>query len=186
MTKPPSEAFLALSPTGFAILPTAPTHARLPRPGGDDDVATHTVLVEVAALHLAAFVTLHGPPPQALAYEAVRYGRPGELRPGYLITLQGRPCAGTAAWLAASASGLQADAGWSNPIVQEPGPLGFHHWWTATLQEAAEEAAGRLKRTGHIHHLRNLSAHVPGLPARLDPDSPVFNLLSPRTARLRG
>lgn len=184
-----AKTFNATPPTDIAILPAAPYRCDLPLSQGPHDVETHQVLTEIAALHLAAFVTAHGPPPQSLAWEPILYGEPDALRAGHMIRLQGRACARSAAWMAAAGVGLEtwAQAGWSNPVVREPGPHGFETWWAVPLTEVAAEAACRLKRSGRIEQLRNLAAHHPGLlAARLDPESPLFKLPVARQSPQRG
>jgi len=184
-----AKTFSTTPPDQITILPGAPLRCELPLSQGRGDEETHQVLTDIAALHLAAFVTANGLPPQSIAYEPVLYGEADALSAGYMIKLQGRPCARSAAWMAAARVGLEswAEAGWSNPVVREPGPEGFAVWWTAPLSEAAADAASRLKRTGRIEQLRNLAAHLPGLlPARLDPEGPLFNLQVGRRAPQRG
>jgi hypothetical protein len=159
---------------GVIFMPVAPASAVLPRPAGDDDEATHLVLEAVGTLHLAAFVTRHGPAPQEVAYELVRQGPVGAVRPAYMVARQGPASAASSAWISAAAHGLATwtEAGWSDPVVHRPGPLGLDHWWTAPLREAAMDAALRLRARGRRHELENLVAHLAGvLPGLVDAGS---------------
>jgi hypothetical protein len=158
------------------LMPPAPLQARIPKPAGDDDIATRSVLEDIARLHLAAFVSLHGLPPEAVAYQLVSTGKVGSLRPAFAFTLQGPDSPKTRAWLSAVQDGLDswAQAGWANPIVTERCGADVL-WWTADLAEAACEAAARLKILGRVEALANLAAYLPGgLPAHLDPGNPSF------------
>lgn len=165
-----------LTTTTCVLMPPAPLQARIPKPWGDDDIATRTVLEDIARLHLAAFVSLYGLPPEAVAYQLVQTGKVGALRPAFAFTLQGPDSPKARAWLSAVQDGLDSwmQAGWSNPIVTERCG-GDVLWWTAPLEEAALDAAKRLKILGRAEALANLAAYLPsGLPAHLDPQDPDF------------
>jgi hypothetical protein len=148
---------------GVIFMPVAPASAVLPRPAGDDDEATHLVLEAVGTLHLAAFVTRHGPAPQEVAYELVRQGPVGAVRPAYMVARQGPASAASSAWISAAAHGLATwtEAGWSDPVVHRPGPLGLDHWWTAPLRGRRQRTRlMRLRARGRRRELENLVAHL--------------------------
>jgi hypothetical protein len=159
-----------------AFMAPAPLQARIPRPASDEDEATFLVLEDIARLHLAAFVTRHGPPPQAVGHQIVRTGCVGALRPRIMLSISGPRSPKASAWIDAAVAGLDTwqQAGWTNPIVTER--IGDQvMWWTAPLEEAALEAAARLKRRGDVQSLTNLSDHLEGgLPPHLDPENPAF------------
>jgi hypothetical protein len=168
---------------GVIFMPAAPAKAVLPCPADDDDEATHLVLEAIGALHLAAFVTRHGPAPQEVAYGMVRQGPVGAVRPAYMIARQGPASTASTAWISAAAEGLAtwSEAGWSDPIVHRPGPLGLDHWWTATLQDAGADAAMRLRARGRRRELENLVAHLAGvLPASIDTENLLATHLATR------
>lgn len=167
---------LTISKSPCIMMPPAPLQARIPKPASDDDHATMAVLEDIARLHLAAFVTLSGPAPEAVGYQLVRTGKVGSLRPAFAFRLEGPNSAKAQAWLSAVQDGLDTwmQAGWANPIVTERCGADVL-WWTADLADAACEAAARLKILGRVESLANLAAYLPGgLPAHLDPGAPDF------------
>jgi hypothetical protein len=159
-----------------ALMAPAPLQARIPKPANDQDEATFLVLEDIARLHLTAFITRHGPPPQEVGYQIVRTGPVGALRPRIMLSINGPSSPKANAWIETAVAGLDSwqQAGWSNPIVTER--IGDQvMWWTAPLDDAAVEAAERLKRRGDIKSLTHLSDYLQGgLPPHLDPEHPSF------------
>ena len=175
----PSPTANPLSP--LAILPPAP--AAEMSPAYSHDPAVQAIHQQLAALHCAAFVSLHGVPPQYVSIEPmiIHSHDDGPPQPVIAARLQSRVDRHSVAWFNAFGMGLTTweEASFSDPLSATPSEGDetgeILDLVMTTYDNAIRAACRRMVRIGNTSALRNLVAFCDGkIPAQYDPDHPEY------------